>query len=131
MFMRYRGGGIGHKYMRDIEGKYENMSRERLHGKHPRRESGQPRTESTNADSEGDSDNELQDPSVQPSMSQGDQTTGSATTTPGSDEDDESSDEDYILSDDSSGGNETDNTALDSDEFASDDGYDSYGLADP
>jgi len=33
MFMRYRGGGIGHKYMREIEQLYENMSRERVHHK--------------------------------------------------------------------------------------------------
>ena len=33
MFMRYRGGGIGHKYMRAIEELYENMSRERTHHK--------------------------------------------------------------------------------------------------
>ena len=33
MFMRYRGGGIGHTYMRAIEEVYENMSRERSHHK--------------------------------------------------------------------------------------------------
>ena len=33
MFMRYRGGGIGHKYMRAIEEIYENMSREQAHHK--------------------------------------------------------------------------------------------------
>jgi len=33
MFMRYRGGGIGHKYMRVIEELFENMSRERIHHK--------------------------------------------------------------------------------------------------
>lgn len=36
MFMRYRGGGIGHKYMREIEEIYENMSRERTHHKEQR-----------------------------------------------------------------------------------------------
>ena len=30
--MRYRGGGIGHKYMRDVKKKYENMSLERVRG---------------------------------------------------------------------------------------------------
>ena len=34
--MRYRGGGIGHKYMREIEEIYENMSRERIHHKERR-----------------------------------------------------------------------------------------------
>ena len=33
MFMRYRGGGVGHTYMRDIEVKYENMSIKRNHWK--------------------------------------------------------------------------------------------------
>ena len=38
MFMRYRGGGVGHKYMRVIESLYEDMSRERIHHKeHGRR----------------------------------------------------------------------------------------------
>ena len=34
--MRYRGSGIGHKYMREIEEAYENMSRERMHHKEHR-----------------------------------------------------------------------------------------------
>ena len=37
MFMRYRGGGIGHTYMRAIEQVYKNMSRERIHHKAPKR----------------------------------------------------------------------------------------------
>lgn len=41
MFMRYRGGGVGHKYMRDIEEKYENMSLERIHGSPPRQHQAQ------------------------------------------------------------------------------------------
>lgn len=36
--MRYRGGGIGHKYMRQIEEIYENMSRERVHHKERKRQ---------------------------------------------------------------------------------------------
>lgn len=35
--MRYRAGGIGHKYMRVIEETYENMSRERTHHKEHKR----------------------------------------------------------------------------------------------
>jgi hypothetical protein len=35
--MRYRGGGIGHKYMRAIEEVYENMSRKRTHHKERKR----------------------------------------------------------------------------------------------
>lgn len=30
--MRYCGGGVGHKYMREVEAKYENMSLECSHG---------------------------------------------------------------------------------------------------
>lgn len=37
MFMRYRGSGIGHKYMQAIEEVYENMSRERTHHQEHRR----------------------------------------------------------------------------------------------
>jgi len=42
MFMRYRGGGIGHMYMRAIEQIYENMSRERNHHKTDKRKSTRP-----------------------------------------------------------------------------------------
>ena len=37
MFMRFRGGGIGHKYMRAVEKVYENMSRKRIHHKESKR----------------------------------------------------------------------------------------------
>ena len=30
MFMRYRGGGIGHEYMREIEDRFEDMRREQV-----------------------------------------------------------------------------------------------------
>lgn len=30
MFMRYRGGGIGHTYMREVENRFEDMSREQV-----------------------------------------------------------------------------------------------------
>ena len=33
MFMRYRGGGVSHKYMREVKTRCENMSLERIHGK--------------------------------------------------------------------------------------------------
>jgi hypothetical protein len=42
MFMRYRGGGIGHTYMRAIEKVYENMSRERIHHEERNRRGTQP-----------------------------------------------------------------------------------------
>ena len=57
MFMRYRGGGIGHKYMREIEEKYENMSRERLHGK----QRPKPPADNTDADDASDADDEPED----------------------------------------------------------------------
>ena len=30
MFMRYRGGGIGHRYMRELEDRFEDMRREQV-----------------------------------------------------------------------------------------------------
>ena len=30
MFMRYRGGGIGHKYMREVEDRFEDMRRDQV-----------------------------------------------------------------------------------------------------
>jgi len=52
MFMRYRGGGIGHRYMREIEDIYENMSRERVHHKENKHLSS---NDPTNVDTVGDS----------------------------------------------------------------------------
>ena len=45
MFMRYRGGGIRHTYMRAIKQVYENMSRERIHHKAPKRKDVPPDTD--------------------------------------------------------------------------------------
>ena len=108
MFMRYRGGGVGHKYMREIETKHEDMSRTRLHGKQVRREPDVPQT----------SGDEVEDTAQ--------------TSTPASDnggsKSDESDDEDVDLSE----GSSCSDKSIGSDEIASDDdGYDSYGLADP
>jgi hypothetical protein len=55
MFMRYRGGGIGHKYMRAIEEIYENMSRERTH--HKERKRAPPDKDAMDVDNESASDN--------------------------------------------------------------------------
>lgn len=130
MFMRYRGGGIGHKYMRDIEAKYENMSRERLHGKQPHGEHRPPRA--PNTDEPGgtsDSDGGPEDP-TQPGAPHQD---GPSTENPGSDgggndEDDEGDeDNDYVPSETGS----SSDFVADSDEIASDFDYESYGLADP
>ena len=117
MFMRYRGGGIGHKYMWEIEAKYENMSRTRSHGKQVHHEPDTPQTD------EG----------------RGDEAEGIApTSTLGSDNDgsnsDESDDEDaQDLSEGSSSSDESvdSDESFDSDEIASEGDYDLYGLVDP
>lgn len=51
MFMRYRGGGIGHKYMREIEEIYENMCRERTHHKEQKHRHTPPSKDSADASS--------------------------------------------------------------------------------
>ena len=113
MFMRYRGGGFGHKYMQDIEAKHENMSRERLHGKKPR---DKPRPQADNSVSDvSDSDDDSQDGEGSSSSSKGE----------GSD----SSDEDSAPSE--TGLSDDTGADSDSDEITSDLDYDSYGLADP
>ena len=130
MFMRYRGGGIGHKHMREVEEKYENMSRERLHGKQPRPKPHQ--TNNANTENTSDSNNEPEDPE-QPGMSQG----GRAAKPVSGNPDDDGNESDWEESDDgddtplethSDSGDEGD--VIDSDEITSDCNYDSYGLAD-
>ena len=127
--MRYRGGGVGHKYMRDIEDKYKNMSRERLHGEQPRHAPGPYQT--NDEDNDCASNNDEPGDSNQPSISHGGRpaelASGSHDGEGGDGSDNESDDEDYTApsSDDSSGGSD------DSDEVLSDVDYDSYGLADP
>lgn len=128
MFMRYRGGGVGHKYMREVEGKYENMSRERLHGKQRPKP---PRADNANADSENDSGDEPEG-TTQPGASQAGQVDKPEDRGIGGDGDERGSDnEDDIppetcLSDD----DDSEEEVVDPDEMDSDGGYDSYGLAD-
>lgn len=130
MFMRYRGGGVGHKYMRDIEDKYENMSRERSHGEQSHRAPGPYQANDEDNDHASDDDNEPGD-SNQPSVSHGGRADESATGSDDGEGEDglngESDNEDYTASssDNSSSGGD------DSDEVLSDVDYDSYGLADP
>ena len=57
MFMRYRGSGIGHRYMREIEEMYENLSRERSHHKERQR----PLPSSGPSHTEGDSGSDDED----------------------------------------------------------------------
>lgn len=148
MFMRYRGGGVGHKYMREIEAKYENMSLERLHHnsrtKPPQNNthtgnmgSSNEGPEDLNQESDWSDDNKEED-CVQPGRlqdAQGPKPVGV--------DGDESSDGDYVppetsnADDDCSTGRDDDSdddgpasSEGDSDEIGSDIDYDSHGLAD-
>ena len=148
MFMRYWGGGIGHKYMQKVEATYENMSRERSHGKQLRREPGTPQASNEDAHGSGDepeddAHNDGEEPmdyahndgneSMDDAHNSSDEPentmqTGASNIDGDNSELDEAEDEDCELSEGSSGGDEGEY----SDEVASEgDGYDSYGLAEP
>lgn len=128
MFMRYRGGGIGHKYMREIEEKYENMSRERLHGKQPLK----PPADNTDADDASNTDSEPED-LTQPGTSQAgrvdEPVSGGLDGDVDGDYSDESDDVDFQPPESHSSGSDEDQV-IDSDEMGSDFGYESYGLGD-
>ena len=131
MFMRYRGGSIGHKYMHEIETRYENMSLERIHrnGNPKPSQSGadatsarapQPRPESPVEDQESDNNNnetglDNGGRGVSDDMGRGELTR-------------DESDGDYAPSE--TGDESDDGRSVDSDMIGSDDGYESYGLAD-
>jgi hypothetical protein len=146
MFMRYRGGGIGHKYMREVETKYENMSLERIHGPQPK--PSQKNSSVHSMGSSGEGSNTLNPPAefMDGSQSRGTMDRGG----PDGDESDdagggrpevrdrdgvdssESEDEDYLPpetgnSDDDYGPTDSSD---DTDEIESDAGFESYGLAD-
>lgn len=137
MFMRYRGGGIGHKYMREVEEKYENMSLERVHG------DSQPKASQKNTDihgtrSGGEGFNTPNPPAESTDGNQSDGTSddvdgGGPETRDGDSADgDESEDEGYMPPEtgDSDDDCESTDSAEDSDEFGSDGSDESYGLAD-
>ena len=123
MFMRYRGGGVGHKYMRSIETKYENMSIERDHW-HSRSKP----SRGNDMDVDAASDDERPEDPIGRSGSVG------------VDGDESEEDGDYVPpesgnssdcstgSDEDSDGKQSSNSEGDPDEV--DDGYESYGLAD-
>ena len=127
MFMRYRGGGIGHKYMRVIEDLYENMSRERIHHKESRRGGVRSGGEATPMDmddaDDGDGEGEGDHPGSQ-DKSQTTQPRGAADDDDDSDEDDDDYNPD---SDESRSSGISDSDDLDSDE---DCGYESHGMGD-
>jgi len=68
--MRYRGGGIGHKYMRAIEEVYENMTRERTHHKEYKRKHVPPDEDAMDVDGASASEGELEEEPVQPQADQ-------------------------------------------------------------
>lgn len=140
MFMRYRGGGIGHKYMRAIEETYENMSRERVHHKERKRKGTRSEKDRPdNADDTGSDDGEGEGEPTGSKTGQDAQTGGQdGTSTPptntdaqripagGATDDEDDDDDDYIPDSDSCSSWISDSEDLDSDE----DGRESYGLGD-
>ena len=133
MFMRYRGGGVGHKYMRDIEKKYEEMSLERTHGgPHQKPPQADPAEPADGVRRGGDVLDESRLDENESDDGNGPEVTdGGVLDTDG----DESVDSDYapstLAADDSDGDSEWEDYMDDSDEIGSAGGYESYGLADP
>ena len=120
MFMRYRGSGIGHRYMREIEDIYENMSRERLHHrKHTSTSGGPANTNTTNHSDDNDDEHETEGPAgAQPGQAAGGDDSGLE------------SDSEYLASGTDSQGSHS-SGGSDSEEFDSEDEVaDSYGLGD-
>ena len=121
MFMRYRGSGIGHRYMREIEDIYENMSCEQLHHKERKHaSSGGPANTNTVDHSDDDNDkHEMEGPTgAQPGQAAGGDDSGSE------------SDSEYSPSGTDSQGSRS-SGGSDSEEFDSEDEVvDSYGLGD-
>ena len=123
MFVRYRGGGIGHQYIWEIEKTHENMSLERDHwhrGPKP-----QAQENSMDVDANISGEEELGD-RIHPGSLEGSIAT----------DEDESDGGEYVPLEagDSSDDSEDDKGAGvdgDSEGLGSDASYDSYGLADP
>jgi len=134
MFMRYRGGGIGHTYMRAIEQVYENMSRERIHHKAPKQKDVPPDKDTPMGvegfdgidDDEGEGEGEDEAPTAAASTSGTAILTGDAL----NEEDDSEGDEDdeYRPDSDSYSSGISNSDDLDSDETGG--GYESYELGD-
>lgn len=158
--MRYRGGGVGHKYMREIEAKFENMSLERSHwNSRPKPPQGNSNNTSTHVGGGNSGGEESENPArrgrsgqngeedpVRPSGLREDQPPelGSGSTNGGSNGgDSESDDGDYVppqmgdsddeysaTSEEGSDDSDSPDSEGDSDKIESDTGNDSYGLAD-
>jgi len=147
MFMRYRGGGVGHEYMREIEAKYENMSIERDHWDS---RSKPPRDNNTDINMDVDaagSDDKGPKPDPKQSGNSEGGSGGQRSKSAGGSQDgsvngDDSDDEECVPPE---SGNSSDNCPTghnedsgdnkpvdfegDPDEIGSDGGYESYGLA--
>lgn len=133
MFMRYRGGGIGHKYMRGIEAAYANMSRKRVHHKKLNRRAVHQEdvVMDINGDGDGNSaESECRAERTGPQVGQDGQAGGQGDPTDnnedgGSDE----ADDDYIPSDESVSSGISDSDDLDSDTH---EGFEEiFGFGDP
>lgn len=70
MFMRYRGGGVGHRYMRAIEAVCENMARERTHHKERKRTHAPPSKDAMDVDDASTSTSESEPESTHPQTDQ-------------------------------------------------------------
>lgn len=116
--------------MREIEEKYENMSRERLHGEASHNEPRFPGADNEDIDDEHDRDQPLGRPSESHTSPSTEPTVRGSHNEGDEDEPDESDDEDYILSEDEFSSD--DDADSDGSEIMSDrdTDYDSYGLAD-
>ena len=144
MFMRYRGGGIGHTYMRAIEQIYENMSRERIHHKVRKHNGARPDKDVPmgvdGADGVDDEDvGEATDSQASQDAGSGGEDDAAVVDTSGAatlagdvlDDDNDSDDNDgdeYIPDSDLRSSGISDSDDLDSDENGG--GYESYGLGD-
>ena len=142
MFMHYRGGGIGHRYMREIEKKYENMSLERIHGNRNRKPSQNNADASASGpkppDPPGEDEDEMDNENEGGLDNRGKSTSGNSgggeldNGGGGESAGDESDDGDYVAPEtgDESDDDPDDDRFADSDEIESDGGHESYGLAD-
>ena len=149
MFVQYRGGGVGHKYMREVEAQYEDMSLKRVHGKprskrprdangttgthegpqaplddqNPPQHSGPQEGSHSNGDESDLDDSDYMPPGTNNSNGEG---------STDSDEDSANSSRDSVDGDKNSDDDtESVDSEADFDEVGSDDGHESFGLADP
>jgi len=131
MFMRYRGGGIGHKYMRAIEQVYENMSRKRIHHKTSKRKDVPPDKDTPmgvdGADGIDDDEGEDEAPMAATSTSGAAILAGDALNEEDNDSEGDEGDE-YLPDSDSYSSGISNSDDLDSDENGG--GYESYKLGD-